>query len=50
MTEYGSVQRVTDIMDNMDFFMVPVVNVDGYVWTWTDVGVLNCIPRSFLSL
>lgn len=28
--------EITDLMDNVEFFLVPVFNVDGYVYTWTN--------------
>jgi carboxypeptidase A2 len=32
---YGSDPRVTAILDNLEFVIVPVVNPDGYEYTWT---------------
>ena len=32
---HGTDAYVTDLVDNVDFIIVPVVNPDGYVYTWT---------------
>lgn len=32
---YGSDPIVTDLVDRTEILIVPVVNPDGYVWTWT---------------
>ncbi|XP_074048631.1 carboxypeptidase B [Macrotis lagotis] len=32
---YGTEIRMTDILDKMDFYILPVFNIDGYVYTWT---------------
>ncbi|KAK2162519.1 hypothetical protein LSH36_97g07070 [Paralvinella palmiformis] len=32
---YGTDPEVTDLLDNIDIYYVPVVNVDGYEYTWT---------------
>ena len=38
---------VADLLDNIDIYFVPVFNVDGYEFTWTDVRkyiyFLRCI-------
>ena len=31
---YGSDPEVTELLDTMTFYVVPVVNVDGYSYTW----------------
>ncbi|MEQ8769198.1 MAG: M14 family metallocarboxypeptidase [Phycisphaerales bacterium] len=33
---YDTDSRVRDLVDNVDFRIVPVVNPDGYVYTWTN--------------
>ncbi|XP_006812373.1 carboxypeptidase B-like [Saccoglossus kowalevskii] len=33
---YGTDPEVTDLMDSVDYYIVPVLNPDGYVWSWTD--------------
>ena len=35
LTRYGSDPDVTRVVDRAESFFVPVVNVDGYVYTWT---------------
>ncbi|XP_003416212.1 carboxypeptidase B [Loxodonta africana] len=32
---YGSETQVTNLLDNLDFYVLPVFNIDGYVYTWT---------------
>ncbi len=34
--EYGSDPRVTDIIDNTRIVIVPMMNPDGYLYTWTN--------------
>jgi len=34
VTKYGSESNVTDLVNNLDFTIVPVLNPDGYVYTW----------------
>ncbi len=36
LTSYGDDTRVTDLMDRVEFVFVPVVNPDGYRYTWTN--------------
>ncbi|GCB60199.1 hypothetical protein scyTo_0014128 [Scyliorhinus torazame] len=33
---YGSDPTITKVLDTMDFFVVPVINVDGYSFTWSN--------------
>lgn len=33
--QYGTDPRVTTLVDNVEWLIVPVVNPDGYVYTWT---------------
>lgn len=35
---------ITDILDNMDVYVLPVMNPDGYKVTWTTVRIHVCIP------
>lgn len=32
---YGNDQRITDILDAINIYIVPTVNIDGYIYTWT---------------
>ncbi|XP_048362875.1 mast cell carboxypeptidase A-like [Sphaerodactylus townsendi] len=32
---YGKDQSMTNILDNMNFYILPVFNIDGYIWSWT---------------
>lgn len=36
---YKQNQDITDILDNMDVYVLPVMNPDGYLYTWTTVKV-----------
>ena len=33
---YGKDFSVTALLDKMDFIIMPVLNVDGYAYTWED--------------
>ncbi|XP_058045119.1 mast cell carboxypeptidase A-like [Ahaetulla prasina] len=35
ISTYGKDRDITYILDNMNFYIVPIVNVDGYVWSWS---------------
>ncbi len=35
VTNHGSVPRITDLVDRVEFLIVPVSNPDGYVHSWT---------------
>lgn len=35
VTMYGSDDAVTTLLDNLEFHIIPVVNPDGYEYTWT---------------
>ncbi|XP_006874454.1 PREDICTED: carboxypeptidase B [Chrysochloris asiatica] len=32
---YGREIHMTELLDKLDFYVLPVVNIDGYVYTWT---------------
>lgn len=32
---YGVDPDITDLVDNVEFFLIPVFNVDGYIYSWT---------------
>ncbi|XP_001371211.1 mast cell carboxypeptidase A [Monodelphis domestica] len=32
---YGKNKIMTKLLDRMNFYVLPVFNVDGYIWTWT---------------
>lgn len=34
---YGQESQMTQLLDELDFYVLPVVNIDGYVYTWTKV-------------
>ncbi|NXL83558.1 CBPB1 Carboxypeptidase, partial [Alectura lathami] len=33
---YGEDNLMTSLLDNLDFYVLPVLNIDGYVYTWTN--------------
>ncbi|XP_041638123.1 carboxypeptidase B2-like [Cheilinus undulatus] len=37
LSSYNVSQDITDILDNMDVYILPVMNPDGYKYTWTTV-------------
>ena len=39
MSKYGRDNSVTEMLNKMDFVIMPVLNVDGYVFTWNKVLV-----------
>ncbi|XP_067851121.1 carboxypeptidase B-like [Heptranchias perlo] len=36
VSTYGSDPTITKVLDTMDFLVVPVINVDGYSYTWSN--------------
>ncbi|XP_032486617.1 carboxypeptidase B [Phocoena sinus] len=32
---YGHESKMTEFLDKLDFYVLPVVNIDGYIYTWT---------------
>ncbi|NXS21485.1 CBPB1 Carboxypeptidase, partial [Mystacornis crossleyi] len=48
---YGKDTVMTTLLDKLDFYVLPVVNIDGYIYTWTNVstffflivGRVNCL-------
>lgn len=50
---YGVNAQITQMVDQIDWFIIPVVNVDGYQWTWAKTGDRlwrkNRRPLSFSS-
>ena len=39
VSKYGRDSSVTEMLDKMDFVIMPVLNVDGYVFTWNPVCI-----------
>eukprot|EP00040_Diaphanoeca_grandis_P015837 m.81315 g.81315 ORF g.81315 m.81315 type:complete len:439 (+) comp25404_c0_seq3:46-1362(+) len=33
---YGNNQTITYLLDNLDFYITPIVNIDGYIYTWEE--------------
>lgn len=43
-------QDITRILDNMDVYILPVMNPDGYHYTWTTVRIhIVCIVKCLTS-
>lgn len=38
METYGKDSTITTLLDKLDFYVLPVINIDGYVYTWTNVS------------
>ncbi|TFK05296.1 transcription elongation factor B polypeptide 1 [Platysternon megacephalum] len=36
VSTYGSDTLMTRLLNNLDFYILPVLNIDGYVYTWTN--------------
>ena len=36
LQQYGTDPTVTDLVDSVEWFLIPVANPDGYVYSWTD--------------
>ena len=34
LTGYGNDELVTQLIDNLDFYILPVMNADGYAYTF----------------
>ena len=41
VTMYGNDSDVTYLVDTYDFHFLPIVNPDGYVYTFTDVRIIK---------
>ncbi|XP_035685603.1 carboxypeptidase B-like [Branchiostoma floridae] len=35
VTRYGHDQTVTDLLEKLDWYILPVMNVDGYIYSWS---------------
>ncbi|XP_029472957.1 carboxypeptidase B-like [Rhinatrema bivittatum] len=36
VNSYGTDEQITNLLNNLDFYILPVLNIDGYVYTWTN--------------
>ncbi|XP_020836589.1 carboxypeptidase B [Phascolarctos cinereus] len=36
VSTYGTETQMTNILDKLDFYVLPVFNIDGYVYSWTE--------------
>ena len=41
LTEYRVDPQVTKMMDEITWIVVPLLNVDGYEYSWTDVSTIT---------
>jgi murein tripeptide amidase MpaA len=39
--DYASDTRIRRLVDSVDWYLMPVINADGYVYTWTQVQILT---------
>ena len=46
---YGNDSDVTYLVDTYDFHFLPIVNPDGYVYTFTDVSIVKRIQTASLQ-
>lgn len=37
-------------MTNVDFYVTPVLNIDGYIYTWENTTVGSSLPWMFIKL
>lgn len=40
---YKTDPTMKEMMKNMDFYVTPVLNIDGYIYSWKDNTVSACI-------
>lgn len=38
LSQYGSDSEITEMLDDVEFYIVPVVNPDGYEYSWVEVN------------
>ena len=50
VSEYSRSERIREVLDHMDLYIVPVVNVDGYTYTWTKVIAHSHAHKGSLNL
>ncbi|KAH1165404.1 hypothetical protein KIL84_022963 [Mauremys mutica] len=46
VSTYGSDTLMTRLLNNLDFYVLPVLNIDGYVYTWTNVCTLFFLNKN----
>ena len=47
---YKTDPKMADMMKNMDFYVTPVLNIDGYIYTWLNSSVSPYIWWIFIQL
>uniref|UniRef100_A0A1A7ZK24 Carboxypeptidase O n=2 Tax=Nothobranchius furzeri TaxID=105023 RepID=A0A1A7ZK24_NOTFU len=46
---YKTDTKMEEMMRNMDFYVTPVLNIDGYVYSWKDNTVSSCVLMDYLE-
>jgi len=47
---YKTDEKMEMMLKNMDFYVTPVLNIDGYIYSWEDDSVSACIWWMFIKL
>ena len=50
LSKYGQDEHVTHMMDDMTWMIIPLLNVDGYEYSWTNVSVKNHVIVAFIII
>lgn len=48
VSQYGVDPDVTRMMDSITWVIIPVLNVDGYAYSWTNVSVNTIQPNRYI--
>lgn len=43
LQNYEDNSRIRRLLKNLDFYVLPVFNIDGYIYTWTTVSTLSLV-------
>lgn len=43
LQNYKDSSRIRRLLKNLDFYVLPVLNIDGYIYTWTTVSTLSLV-------
>ena len=43
LQNYKDNSRIRRLLKNLDFYVLPVLNIDGYIYTWTTVSTLSLV-------
>lgn len=47
---YKTDPKMEEMMKNMDFYITPVLNIDGYIYSWENSTVSTYIRWIFIKL